>query len=231
MSARSVGRARAEIELSQASRGSIPHSLLRFQAAIGGHGYVTSPRRGYLYYWRAGRRAQIEAVVQGLWPWLDEVKRAQVRASVHRDHTLEMLLPLVDSGSERQQMRGLDTRELAWAAGFFSGDGTFGAYRNRRMGPNYRRVMAALPQASNDGVPPSLLRFKAAVLGLGTIAGPRLRREGWGRLPQYRWETWDFARTQAVISLLWPWLTDEKRTQARAALLAVRGLRLIAPRT
>lgn len=223
MSVRRVGRARAEIELSQGSRGQIPLGLLRFQAAVGGHGYVTRPRRGYLYYWRAGRRAHIEAVIQVLWPRLDETKRAQIRASVHRDGTLAMLRPIVDGNAVPPRAHTLDTRELAWAAGFFSGDGTIGTARNRRLRPDYRRIMATLPQASAGSVPPALLRFRAAVLGLGTITGPHLRRDGWGRLPQYRWETWDFARTQAVIALLWPWLTEEKRAQARAALLAVRA--------
>lgn len=225
MSARSVGRARAEIELSQGSRVAIPPSLLRFQVAIGGHGYVSSPRRGYLYYWRAGRRTQVEAVVQSLWPWLDEVKRAQVRTTVHRDNTLAALLPVIDADAERPIARGFDTHELAWAAGFFSGDGTFGAYKSRRMGGSYRRLAASLPQASADDVPSCLLRFRAAVLDIGRIAGPRTREEGWGRLPQYRWETWGFAETQAVIALLWSYLTEEKRTQALSALVAARDAR------
>lgn len=225
MSTRTVGRPRAEIELSQGSRDAVPSSLVRFQAAIGGFGYITQPKRGYLYYWRVGRREHIEAVLARLWPRLDEAKRAQIRSSVQRDHTLHALMPLIGAPIERPVARGLDTRELAWAAGLFSGDGSVGAYRDRRVSDGYRRLMATLPQASEGDVPSCLVRFRSALLGLGNIAGPRTRMDGWGRLPQYRWEVRGFERTQAVVALLWPWLTTEKRTQAHSALVAARGVR------
>lgn len=67
--------------------------------------------------------------------------------------------------------------------------------------------------------PPTLERFRQALLGVGHISGPRAPR-GWSKLPQYRWHIGSFEGTQAVIALLWPWLGATKRTQAASALRA-----------
>lgn len=96
--------------------------------------------------------------------------------------------------------------ELAWAAGFFDGEGNT---RSRRV-------------ADRGGQPPilsvsqvdefSLLRFKNAVLGLGTIRGPYGPYSA-NRKPYYVWSTNRLSHSIAVCGLLWHWLGPVKRGQ------------------
>ncbi len=64
----------------------------------------------------------------------------------------------------------------------------------------------------------SIRRLHLALGGLGRVTGPRVLRNDWSRLPQYRWEATSFADVQAVIALLWPDLGPTKRAAARDAL-------------
>lgn len=96
----------------------------------------------------------------------------------------------------------MNREELAWAAGFFDGEGTTGFYRNG----GYRRFVMSVPQ--ND--PRPLERFHAAVEGLGYI--------NWQRTgTNYVWQVQRFEHTQAVMALLWPFWSEPKREQASLA--------------
>ena len=78
--------------------------------------------------------------------------------------------------------------ELAWAAGFYGGDGTTSAGLNIAGGPGYRTLKAGIPQAALEGgVPPVLTRFHAAVGGAGAVRGPYVLKNPWSRLPQFVW--------------------------------------------
>ena len=102
--------------------------------------------------------------------------------------------------------------ELAWAAGFFDGEGS----TNGLMGGSRRHtgVRIRVVQAGWAGVP-LLERFQRAV-GTGKIYAIRLRTE-------HHQATWayELGRRHDVISvlgLLWPWLGLAKRYQALAVL-------------
>ena len=101
----------------------------------------------------------------------------------------------------------MDEHELAWAAGFFDGDGwaaLVGGGRGRR-----RRPMAQINQADANGVPEVLTRFRDAV-GVGRVAGPKIED---GRQDIYRWVASSHADVRQTGELIGPWLSSEKRVQ------------------
>lgn len=104
--------------------------------------------------------------------------------------------------------------ELAWAAGFFDGEGTFGCYKNYK---HYVVIRASIPQDDYD----PLERFQKAVRGLGTIHGSRRS----GRLI-FEWKAQSFEEVQAIIALLWKYLCEPKRKQAVKTLLDYRASRV-----
>src|SRR5260221_10051361 len=89
---------------------------------------------------------------------------------------------------------GLDPIELAWAAGFFDGEGSTFA-RSERARPGYRRFVMSVPQSGADRPPEVLVRFQRAV-ALGVI-GPR-DIDG-----IYRWRASGSDAHKATL-LLWP---------------------------
>jgi hypothetical protein len=76
-------------------------------------------------------------------------------------------------------------------------------------------------QASTDGVPTSLLRFRD-IVGAGSISGP-IQPRGWSRLPQYRWQV-QGKSVEIAMAALTPWLVGAKREQVERAVAAVRAL-------
>ena len=107
----------------------------------------------------------------------------------------------------------LDRAELAWAAGFFDGEGSTIArtYRDR---PGYYQLNVTVPQACADSVPPALLRFQGAMLGMRQISGPA-NDHGY----MLRFSARD--EVHRVLQLLWPNLGEVKRAQATAAIAVV----------
>jgi hypothetical protein len=91
----------------------------------------------------------------------------------------------------------LDREELAWAGGYFEGEGCFYA--------KYGYPAATL--SSTDGDP--VERFVAAT-GLGKVLGPYNKGK---HKPQYRWAIQGFEKTQALAAMLWPWLGERWRTR------------------
>lgn len=107
----------------------------------------------------------------------------------------------------------LDPLQLAWAAGFFDGEGSSYAYECR---PGYLRLVVSVGQLGSDDPPEVLWRFKAAMLGLGAIE--RLDDEGmWCSRSRSTEEG------QAAIALLWRELGTVKRHQAARAIDRVHG--------
>lgn len=105
-----------------------------------------------------------------------------------------------------------DPIELAWAAGFFDGEGTTIA-RSEIARPGYHLLQVTVPQRGADGVPEVLLRLQRAVLGLGTIDRP------FGAI--HRWRARGFVDAQATLALLWRFLGPVKRAQASAAVRTI----------
>lgn len=107
----------------------------------------------------------------------------------------------------------IDQAELAWAAGFFDGEGSTIArtYTDR---PGYYQLNVTVPQACAHGVPPSLLRFQLAMLGMGEINGPAAD-------DLYMLRFGARAEIRVVLQLLWPHLGEVKRAQATSAIAVV----------
>lgn len=104
----------------------------------------------------------------------------------------------------------MDRTDLAWAAGFWDGEGSaylVGKRQRRRKQPHAR-----INQSSLTGVPDVLTRFQR-IVGLGRVQGPDLRE---GREPLYRWETGNQRGVRRIAALLWPWLGKVKRKQLDA---------------
>src|ERR1700738_2164576 len=68
----------------------------------------------------------------------------------------------------------------------------------------------AVYQGGEGGAPPLLIRFQAAVGGVGLIHGP-------SRGYLYQWHSKRHVVVDAVSELLWPWLSDAKRAQLKRA--------------
>jgi hypothetical protein len=90
----------------------------------------------------------------------------------------------------------VDRYELAWAAGFFDGEGWCGLLHeeDRRTAQPHARVN----QSGADGIPVALLRLQRA-LGVGRIGGPYKKV---GRIDLYRWEVASRADVVTTLDLL-----------------------------
>jgi len=116
--------------------------------------------------------------------------------------------------------RTLNREELAWAAGFFDGEGNTHyqsslSKRPKDKGRNSRTIRVNITQLySNLEV---LSRFHVAVGKIGHFNGPiRLAMT---------YNATSFEEAQAVIAMLWKFLSSKKRAQAREALLAFKNHR------
>lgn len=105
--------------------------------------------------------------------------------------------------------------ELAWAAGFFDGEGSIfptGTKKHPRI---------AITQAG-DSCPEVLDRFRLAVGGLGYVRGPVVDGED----HQLKWfyNADGFEPAQAIVAMLWTWVGDRKRRQAQDALASYHAI-------
>lgn len=121
-------------------------------------------------------------------------------------------------------MVAIDTHELAWAAGFFDGEGN--VYCQTHKGNRGNRQLKVRVTQTGVHATTLLERFKRAVLSLGNIHGPyptfstakKRCNDHWD------WEAGSFEGGQAVIAALWKFLGPAKRAQATAALQKYHSL-------
>lgn len=99
----------------------------------------------------------------------------------------------------------LNKEELAWAAGFYDGEGCT-SYRNKS------KLIPTLNIGQAD--PYVLQRFKSAVGDLGSIYGPFYCKKYPNRKPQWNYQSGGFESTQVILSRIWNWLSPGKKTQA-----------------
>ena len=102
--------------------------------------------------------------------------------------------------------------ELAWAAGFFDGEGSVGTYfcdRRHKMygGKPQKNIIMSVSQ--KDIRP--LLRFQEAI-GFGEIRERKLVNKA------SEWRVQRFELVQQTCCLLWNWLSEPKREQIEQAL-------------
>lgn len=117
----------------------------------------------------------------------------------------------------------VDREKLAWAAGFFDGEGHIGcttAYRREYVKQDgdvtthtSDRLAMQISQVDRGG----LERFLDAVGGLGSIEGPYDDGREHSQ-PISMWRVSGVDRVERVVCLLWPWLGKVKRCQAEDAL-------------
>ena len=113
--------------------------------------------------------------------------------------------------------------ELAWAAGFCDGEGSFhvdlkGFKRGKRGKPN--------PRFEIGQIEPFILeRFRAAVGFANPINGPYNNTKNDAKrpaAPAFVYGVSGFENVQMLLILLWPWLGPTKREQALRTLNRVR---------
>jgi hypothetical protein len=100
-----------------------------------------------------------------------------------------------------------DTHEIAWAAGLFDGEGHTRANDAQK---------GSVPILSISQIDRGVLdRFRSAVVGLGTVHGPYgpYTSSTKNAKPHYVFRTSNYEHTQAVIALLWKYLSAVKRAQ------------------
>ena len=107
----------------------------------------------------------------------------------------------------------LDHELLAWAAGFFDGEGSAIA-KGTRARPNYHQLQLSVPQSGGSEIPEVLATFREATLGTGRMDGPNRDRV-------WSWRARGRADAQSTLALIWPYLGAVKRAQATAALAKV----------
>lgn len=112
----------------------------------------------------------------------------------------------------------MNREELAWAAGFFDGEGSTGFRRQHKRAGQMRLSISQVDRRSLD-------RFRAAVGEIGSVLGPYHKRYGANGVRSiYDFSTASFEKVQAIVALLWTWLGAAKREQAREVLLAFRAI-------
>ncbi len=106
-------------------------------------------------------------------------------------------------------------QELAWAAGFYDGEGCTGIWRRGANG--WPCIVVKVGQVD----PSSLHRMKAA-FGCGSVTGPFVRSKYNPRSkPIHQFNISNFEQAQAAIAMMWKWLGVPKREQATGRLRAV----------
>ena len=117
--------------------------------------------------------------------------------------------------------------EIAWAAGFFDGEGcTYANHvKNPRSFPNLG-VRIKIGQTGGDEAAAILERFRAAVGGVGKVTGPRrwAKRPHWSDVYSY-----DVQGDGAieVLALLEPYLSTAKRQQAARVITSAAMMRAV----
>lgn len=100
----------------------------------------------------------------------------------------------------------IDRERLAWAAGFFDGEGSFMLHTKRYARASIHQVHRA-----------ELERFVAAT-GVGVIRGPY--REHQERQPIYVLTVGCWEEVQHLACVLWPWLSETKKQQVLSVLMS-----------
>lgn len=104
----------------------------------------------------------------------------------------------------------LDPLALAWAAGFFDGEGSTYVYECR---PGYLRFVVSVPQSGGADAPETLYRFQRAMLGLGEIVRNDPNR-------MWCWRARSAEEGQAAVASMWSQFGTVKGLQASVAVRA-----------
>lgn len=112
----------------------------------------------------------------------------------------------------------MNPSELAWAAGFFDGEGTTCVLRghpdlSRRKRRSYCQLNLTVGQKERT----TLDRFRSAVGGLGKVRGPYQHDPRRPTSLRFTYQVQRWTTVQQVVALLWSYLSEPKRQQIRKA--------------
>jgi hypothetical protein len=197
-------------QINQAGTDGMPTVLVKFQRCVGVgrlRGPLIKEGKQDLYSWEATSRPDVARVADLIGPWLCASKRAEFEQALGKP-----LAPAIWPGSA--------TEERAWAGGFFDGEGSTYLEKHRTHADHFVPRLY-VPQSSEIGVAPELVRLKSALADIGTISG--IRRGKGDRKPYRRWRVCTVAAIQLGLHLLWPFIGEVKRTQARQVMHVVHS--------
>lgn len=214
------------ITVPQSGRDRIPPLLHRFQRVMLGMGHIGRPSKEGVYALRFSAREEAHLVLELMWPYLGEVKRAQASRAMqlveqqYVNGTRRLCAPR-RRAPELPSIHDRTAADLdrAWAAGFFDGEGCFGLAKSMKRvhGPQWYRVRASASQHGTPGVPPDVLRQLQEVLGgIGRI-------ERHGDVDDFKWLVEGDRLVQMVLDTVAPWLDEQKAAVGRKALDAFRA--------
>lgn len=114
-------------------------------------------------------------------------------------------------------MYKINKENLAWAAGFYDGEGCMTCCYDvqNRDGTHYRAIKFNISQS---GSPELLEKFKS-IVKFGNIYGPLTKNHNTARLPRYSIRISGFEKCQFITVLLWNYLGNQKRVQAKKQLI------------
>lgn len=112
----------------------------------------------------------------------------------------------------------MNSLDLAWAAGFFDGEGYAGLRKNRREGGR----LYGSPVVSIAQVDRFVLDRFCAIMGVGKVNEPYSDARYSNQNPQFDYSVSRWADTQNVVVQLWPWLSPIKRMQCYEVLREYR---------
>lgn len=112
----------------------------------------------------------------------------------------------------------MNDTELAWAAGFFDGEGSAFVNHQRkvphkdRANPASYDITTPVLSVCQVDVRP-LLRFSKAVNGRKPTGPYKHKKEGHNKY--YRWDACGRPSVHRIVTLLWPYLSEPKKEQIR----------------
>lgn len=196
--------------INQAGADGAPEVLLKFHRIVG-VGRIKGPLilegKEDLYWWQVSSRVDVARVAELIGPWLCQVKRAEFESVVGWP-----LGPIAWPGTKSE--------ELAWAGGFFDGEGSTYLLRHRTHVGHFTPAVE-VPQSGWHGVPIVLTRFRAALDGIGNISGPY--EYTWADAPVTRWKTEALNDVQLALHRLMPFIGPVKRAQALGVLEVINS--------
>ncbi len=196
--------------INQAGSDGMPDVLIKFQRIVA-VGRLKGPRldegKQDLYWWEATSRPDVARVADLIGPRLCPSKRAEFERTLRRP-----LAPAIWPSSMSE--------ELAWAGGFFDGEGCTYLEKHRTH-TGYVVPRLYVPQSCDVGIAPELLRLSSVLHGLGRISG--VRRGKGDSKPYRRWRIQASGDVQRALHLLWPFIGDVKRSQAQRVMRVINA--------